>query len=384
MLYTSIETGNVIVSWSKEARLPKTEIKTGFSQNVSTLKKIAYIEIDTHAEIAQAFMEIMEGLPSFSIDYYLSEKIKAQITDHGEQVFLSDSSMILDQLKGKNYDLIIIGTVHRYFNTFDVMAAKYHTAVIVHNMNFTKASPVKLVKSIFKKDRIYRLKLLGKEGLLRSLDVYQKAKHKLVLDEELSSDEFRFLPIFYTGQIVKTENKDLNIVIPGGVSQKRRNYGHVFEVIKNLKTEKPVAFIFLGKAKGKELEQLKILSQSVPQNIRLEYFSERVSSSVFDEWMQKADVLWCPIQQETEFFGLREIYGRTKMTGNLGDAIKFGKWAVFPESYPSKLDFIVPEQKNIISQFDMLKNTSIDFYKDYSRQVVQQKLERLLNELMVI
>jgi hypothetical protein len=45
--------------------------------------------------------------------------------------------------------------------------------------------------------------------------------------------------------------------------------------------------------------------------------------------MQKADVLWCPIQQKTMFFSQEEIYGKTKMTGNLGDAIKFGKQAVF-------------------------------------------------------
>lgn len=346
------------------------------------MKKIAYIEIDTHAEIAQAFMEIMEGLPSFSIDYYFSEKIKSQIADHSEQVFLSDSSIILDQLKNKNYDLIIIGTVHRYFNTFDVIAAKYNTAVIVHNMNFTKASQINLIKSIFKRDRIYRLKLLGKEGLLRSPDVYRKAKHLLVLDDGLSSEQFRFLPLFYTRQTDKPENEVLTIVIPGGVSQQRRDYGHVFRGIKNLKTEEPMAFIFLGKAKDRELEQLKELSRNIPKNIMLKYFSERVSSPVFDEWMQKADVLWCPIQQETEFFSLREIYGITKMTGNLGDAIKFGKWAVFPENYPAKLDFIVTEQKEIISQFEMLKRTSIDFHKDYSKQVIQQKLEKLLNEFI--
>lgn len=348
------------------------------------MKKIAYIEIDTHAEIAQSFMEIMEEIPSFSVDYYFSEKIKSQIEDHGKQVFLSDNSMILDQLKDRNYDLVIIGTVHRYFNIFDVITAKYHTAVIVHNMNFTKASPVKLVKSIFKKDRIYRLKLLGKEGLLRAPDAYRRAKHLLVLDEALGSEKFRFLPLFYTKHAGKPENKVLTIVIPGGVSQQRRDYSHVFEAIKNLKTEKPMAFIFVGKAKGKELEQLKELSQNIPQNIILEYFSERVSSSVFDEWMQKADVLWCPIQQETEFFSQQEIYGKTKMTGNLGDSIKFGKWAVFPENYQSKLGFIVPEQKDILSQFEMLKNTPVDFHKDYGKQIVQQKIEKLLNGLITL
>ena len=39
------------------------------------LKKIAYIEIDTHAEIALNFMELMNDSKAFSVDYYFSEKI---------------------------------------------------------------------------------------------------------------------------------------------------------------------------------------------------------------------------------------------------------------------------------------------------------------------
>jgi len=39
------------------------------------LEKIAYIEIDTHAEIALNFMELMNDSKAFSVDYYFSEKI---------------------------------------------------------------------------------------------------------------------------------------------------------------------------------------------------------------------------------------------------------------------------------------------------------------------
>jgi hypothetical protein len=39
------------------------------------LKKIAYIELDTHAEIALNFMELMNDSKEFSVDYYFSEKI---------------------------------------------------------------------------------------------------------------------------------------------------------------------------------------------------------------------------------------------------------------------------------------------------------------------
>jgi hypothetical protein len=346
------------------------------------LKKIAYIEIDNHhAEVALSFMDIMDDSQEFSVDYYFSEKIKNQVA-RGESVFISDSSMILDHLKTKKYDLIIIGTVHRYFNTFQAITEKYNTAVIVHNLNFIHTSKWDLIKNIFKGDVIYRLKLWWKEGLFYSPKVYQKAKNILVLDEGFASGKLKFLPIFYTKNYKKESNNGSIIVIPGGVSQQRRDYNHVFKIIESLKTDEKFTFVFLGRAKGNELEHLEKLSKNLPQNISIKYFPERVSASDFDCWMEKSDILWCPIQQEINFFSQKEIYGKTKMTGNLGDAIKFGKLAVFPENYSSELEFIVPEQKNIIEQFKQLKNSDFDFQEKYNKKSVQKNLENVLNNLI--
>jgi len=344
------------------------------------VKKIAYIEIDTHAEIAQAFMNIMKGAGDFDVDYYFSKKIKDQVSHKDEPVFLSDSSMILDQLKGKNYDLVIVGTVHRFFNTFLAITKKYNTAVITHNLNFSKTSKWDLTKSIFKGDIIYRLKLLLKEGLFYSSAVYRKSASRLVLDEALSSDRYQFLPIFYTKDFEKPKNKKPVIVIPGGVSQKRRDYHYIFKTIQELKPDAYGEFVFLGKAKGNELKQLKSLSEKAPENIVITCFSERVSSQEFEKWMQKADVLWCPIQQETEFFSVNETYGVTKMTGNLGDAIGYGKLAVFPKNYPSTLEFIIPEKENIFDQLEELSEKTYDFQKNYSKAQVQKKLKQVLDQ----
>ncbi|WP_162086990.1 hypothetical protein [Chryseobacterium aquaeductus] len=346
------------------------------------MKKIAYIEIDTHAEIAQDFMHLMHDSKQFSVDYYFSEKIKNQLNDYGNLVHVSDSSMILDQLSGKKYDLVIIGTVHRYFNTFFNICKKYNTSIIVHNLNFSEISKLDLIKNVFKNDLVYRLKLWWKEGLFYTNKTYGRAKNLLVLDQELSSVRFKFLPLFYTKSFDNFKSEVLTIVIPGGVSQKRRDYEHVFKIIQNLKVQENMSFIFLGKAKGNELKELENLSKIVDKNITINYFSERVSAKIFDEWMKKADVLWCPIQQETEFFSNKEIYGKTKMTGNLGDAIKYGKPAVFPENYSSKLEFIIPEEENIIKQFLKLKNFQYDFQKDFSKEKIQKDSELLLNQLI--
>ncbi len=341
------------------------------------MKKIAYIEIDTHAEIATDFMDLMKDSKEFSVDYYFSERIRNQIDTHGLPFFLSDNSMILDQLKSKKYDLIIIGTVHRYFNTFLNITNKYKTAVIVHNLNFSKTSKLDLIKNVLKEDVVYRLKLWWKEGLFNASKVYRKSKHLLVLDKEFSSQQYQFLPLFYAKEFAQNKNEKLIVVIPGGVSQKRRDYQHVLDVIQKTGKTKNLEFVFLGKAKGIELEAIERISSQ----FNITYFKERVSQEDFEMWMKKADVLWCPIQQQTEFFSQNEVYGKTKMTGNIGDAIKFGKIAVFPANYASDLDFIVTEKENIIEQFYELKNFNYDFQKEYSKQTVLENLENLLKKL---
>lgn len=196
------------------------------------MKKIAYIELDTHAEIALNFMELMNDSKAFSVDYYFSEKILrffgfAQNDKLPESIKKATPENLIQQLSTNNYQLIIIGTVHRYFNVFEKIEEKFNTSIICHNLNFVKASNFDLLSSIFKEDFQYRLKLLLKEGLLRKSNVYKKAKNLLVLDRGFDSaqpDKYKFLPIFYTKFSEKPKNETYTIVISGAVSQKRRDY----------------------------------------------------------------------------------------------------------------------------------------------------------------
>ena len=378
------------------------------------MKKIAYIELDTHAEIALNFMELMNDSNAFSVDYYFSEKILrffgfAQNDKLPENIKKVTPENLIQQLSTDNYQLIIIGTAHRYFNVFEKIAEKFNTSIICHNLDFVKASNFDLLSSIFKEDFQYRLKLLLKEGLLKKSKVYQKSKNLLVLDQGFDSaqpDKYKFLPIFYTKFSEKPKNETYTIVVPGEVSQKRRDYKSVIKKLKNLElnieeselrrsetfvennlqekgssvgTTQNLEIIFLGKASGKELEMLQDFEQSKPENISIKYFTEKVPQDVFDDYMQKADVLWCPIQQETEFFSQKEIYGFTKMSGNIGDAVKFGKLAVFPENYTSKYSFIIPE-KGSLGDFLFTKK-DVDF-SEFSKEKVLQELEKTIFALL--
>jgi len=357
------------------------------------LKKIAYIELDTHAEIALNFMELMNDSKAFSVDYYFSEKILrffgyTQNDKLPENIKKATPENLIQQLSTYNYQLIIIGTVHRYFNVFEKIAEKFNTSIICHNLNFVKASNFDLLSSFFKEDFQYRLKLLLKEGLLRKSKVYKKAKNLLVLDQTLkcnvilneaqrNEESFTFLPIFYTKFSEKPKNETYTIVIPGAVSQKRRDYERVLKSIKIFHF--PFEIIFLGKASGKELEMLQDFEKSKPDNISIKYFTEKVPQNVFDDYMKKADILWCPIQQETQFLSQKELYGIAKMSGNIGDAIKFGKLAIFPENYPSKYSFIVPE-KGGLEDFLFTKK-DVDF-SQFSKEKVLQELEKTIFALL--
>ena len=349
------------------------------------MKKIAYIELDTHAEIALNFMELIQDSKAFSVDYYFSEKILrffgfAQNDKLPENIFKAKPENLIQQLSTNNYQLVIIGTVHRYFNVFEKVAEQFNTSIICHNLNFVKVSNFDLLSSIFKEDFQFRLKLLLKEGLLRKSKVYQKAKNLLVLDRGFDStqpDKYKFLPIFYTKFSENYENPIFTIVFPGAVSQKRRDYERVLKSIKIFHFSFEI--IFLGKASGKELEMLQDFEKSKPDNISIKYFTEKVPQDVFDHYLQKADILWCPIQQETEFFSQKEIYGFTKMSGNIGDAVKFGKLAVFPENYPSKYSFIIPE-KGSLGDFLFTKK-DVDF-SEFSKEKVLQELEKTIFALL--
>ena len=349
------------------------------------MKKIAYIELDTHAEIALNFMELIQDSKAFSVDYYFSEKILrffgfAQNDKLPENIKKETPENLIQQLSTNNYQLVIIGTVHRYFNVFEKVAEQFNTSIICHNLNFVKVSNFDLLSSIFKEDFQFRLKLLLKEGLLRKSKVYQKAKNLLVLDRGFDStqpDKYKFLPIFYTKFSEKPNNPIFTIVIPGAVSQKRRDYERVLKSIKIFHF--PLEIIFLGKAQGKELEMLQNFEQSKPENISIKYFTEKVPQDIFDHYMQKADILWCPIQQETEFFSQKEIYGFTKMSGNIGDAIKYGKSAIFPENYPSNYSFIIPE-KGSLEDFLFTKK-DVDF-SEFSKEKVLQELEKTIFALL--
>lgn len=320
------------------------------------------------------------------MDFYFSEKILKQLElSESEYIYKSSPTSIPHQLAMKHYDLVIIGTAHRYFNVFKEISEKYNTSVVVHNLNFTQLSRFELFKNLFKKDFYYRLKLLLKEGLLNAPKVYESAKHQLVLDEHLVKENLKFLPVFFNEFSQKTNNENVTIVIPGAVSQSRRDYKMVLKKLVEFRRSKIALqnfqIIFLGKASDLELTELQSF-ENENQDIQIKYFKDKVPQSEFDFWMNKADFLWCPIQKQTEFFSNQEVYGLTKMTGNIGDAIKYAKIAIFPANYSSPYPFIINQEEDLWRQFQVLKDKDFDLTTSFSKDNISKKLHQTLHSML--
>lgn len=302
--------------------------------------KIVYIELDTHAEVLQDFYFSVENKEK--VYFLVSHKIANRLNDI--PVRIVQKKEILNVLKEINPGKVILGTLHRNFHIWEKIVHQYPCYAIIHNINFSKLTPLKLFFLCFKKDQIYRFKLLLKEKLLSSPCIHQALIGKWTMAN------FTFYIQRYTSE---KSGSDLPIlVIPGEVNQSRRDYLGLIN--RFLEAKNTYHLVFLGKCRSEMLPYIETLYK----NHQVEWFKDRVSAQDFHSWMLKADLILCPIQRVTYFFSQKEIYGETKFSGVVADAVRYGKRVIFPDFYPVYHPLIFNEEKDWEGQIQQLLESS--------------------------
>ena len=69
------------------------------------MKKIAYIELDTHAEIVKDFSNYIKNSENIRCDFYLSKKIIDIVCDI-DNMYLTSPKTIVDDLDNIDYDVV--------------------------------------------------------------------------------------------------------------------------------------------------------------------------------------------------------------------------------------------------------------------------------------
>jgi hypothetical protein len=139
----------------------------------------------------------------------------------------------------------------------------------------------------------------------------------------------------------KMINKSIIITIPGIVSQNRRDYRHLIDLLPELNRliSNPIVLYLLGAPKtrtdNKILKQLNALSLKY---IEIKSFLEDVPADQYDAMLSITDFLLLPIKIRKVYRSSYEYRGKSCTSGNLNDMIRFSLPAIVPRELPLSSD----------------------------------------------
>ncbi|MFN9709910.1 MAG: hypothetical protein ACK55K_00695 [Bacteroidota bacterium] len=128
----------------------------------------------------------------------------------------------------------------------------------------------------------------------------------------------------------------IRLVVPGSLDYNRRNYNDVFDfLLKAKEVNLPVEVYLLGGYLDKEgysiIQKCQALSIDYPHLFF--YDCEFISFDLFEEIMHKAHFIWAPSASYTmSINGVEEIYGISKVSGNIFDAIRYARPIIIPDT----------------------------------------------------
>jgi hypothetical protein len=132
---------------------------------------------------------------------------------------------------------------------------------------------------------------------------------------------------------VKTNNDKIIIAIPGAIDGVRRDIDLALDVIEEvLAKSNRFRFVFIGIVIGylgeAIFERIKKLQS---QGLDIQHVYNDKSNLEFDFEMKRCDLVLVPLNVNTKFEGIPEIYGSTKVTGVIYDMMRFSKPGIVPD-----------------------------------------------------
>jgi hypothetical protein len=256
-------------------------------------------------------------------------------------IFIKD---IYREIKRKEIKLVYLNTISNNFIIYALLVLllpKTRVVLTIHNINSQfefkpSLSPRRIIRYIGRRMLLSVIKEFNVVGMTLVGPLEQKlAKNKKVycvpgaVFEETSCR-----------QTQPSINDRVNIVIPGTVDGRRRDYDQALALVRLFEQQHiPATITFLGRFYeeygARILKKIKSLELTHTQ---LDYFEfETVAQPEFDRIMNNAHLVFIPSVLTTVIEdGVREIYGTTMSSGNLFDVIKHAKPFIIPG--PLKID----------------------------------------------
>lgn len=320
--------------------------------------KIAILEVECHAEVLRSSIMLFSKLPKYRLTIFTTLEILIETgftieSSHYSKIILKKSTEVesefikrnIDEINSNNY--ILINSLHRKFYVFNGLNFTIPIIVRVHNSNYYWSDSIQTKKYSLSKFKllikeVYKLEFLQRKQFLKKVNFFffpseSVLKYTLQQYPILKSKAY-LLPLNFQNNNLKiSKNNIKTIIIPGKVDPLRKDFGLVNEFIRML-NEKQVDFfieiVFLGITDGAHATNfIEKLKQYTTTKVNIVHFTNIVPSEVYSSYLQNCDIVLCPIYVQTIFQFSKEIYGKTKVSGGINDAVNFGKWCFVPKHY---------------------------------------------------
>ena len=320
--------------------------------------KIAVIEVECHSEVLRSTILLFSKIPNYQLTIFTTLDI---LTEAG---FSAESSASLNVVLKKSnetdavyfkrnihfinkHNYLLINTLQRKFHIYNNLKINIPIALRVHNSHFFWSGTFKNKKYSLSKYKlhikeIYKFEFLQRKKFLQKVDYFffpseNTLEFAIKRYTMLKSKAYLF-PLNYQDSIPSvSKGIEKTLIIPGKVDPLRKDLDFLHTFIKLL-AEKPLDFVitivFLGVTEGEKAKRFidKIMHYS-SKSLKIVHFTSIIPQDTYNNHMQKCDIVWCPIYTSTVFQLSKEIYGKTKVSGGVNDAINFGKWCFVPVNY---------------------------------------------------
>ena len=362
----------------------------------TTLKEIGILEIHTHVKYLHTLAKICKTKKSnvtifttkdiFSkLETYLKNKSEYEIVLKKEREGISSFLKRVKKICNEKIDLLFVNTFQLscfYLPRYIGFHPKSKMILTVHTANaWLKPKPVCNIKKIVRTIDTNLSSFIASKFILpkfAAITVIYSPIKDYILKEGAYEKKIFTLPfyLFDDNNIYKeTENKRMQIVIPGQIEEHRRDYDTIldaFEVIFK-KYNELIDLCLLGYPVGMYGNRiLKRCKELKDAGYNIAYFDSFVPEKVYDQIMKKVDVIVLPIKIETRGMGLiQEFYGITKGSASVFEGIQYGKPMVVPEEFN-----VIKELKSSTLKYansNNLEKILIEYIEDKNKLKVLKK-----------
>ncbi|HLL43481.1 MAG TPA: hypothetical protein VK369_10100 [Segetibacter sp.] len=244
------------------------------------------------------------------------------------------SLKIYSVLKSNHYDLVILNSIDsRLLILFMILMITKPGRILVnlHDINnFFKTNPSLNIRT--------NIRSIGKKLLMLLTDGYivnaESMKEYMIKNHLTKKPIYWLQPVYYKPAASVRESTFTNtIVIPGSIDQRRRDYDFVLEVIQEmLNWQVSVKWILAGKPM--EDYGVKIINKAKELNTQganISFYNEVISENEFQKIVAASSLILSPLVSATTIHdNILEVYGESKGSGNVYDAIRHAKPLVVP------------------------------------------------------